>query len=264
MSLVLEGVSVAIGRKRIVDRVDARIDGGECLALLGRNGAGKTTLIRALAGLLPARGRVLLDGADLTALPPGPRSRRVGYVAQDLSAISVRLSVLELLLLAQNGDRMSWQAAPDSLARAGAVMEMLRLDAFATAMPAELSGGQRQMVSLALALVRRPRLLLLDEPTSALDLANQLHLLALVREHTRREGIVTMMILHDLSLAARFSDRAMMLEAGRVVHAGPTDEVMTEERIGRVYDVSCRVLAVEGSAFRAIYPLSAAPPRDHS
>jgi len=255
LSLVLRGFSVSIGAATIVHDVAAEVPPGQVLALLGRNGAGKTTLVRGLAGLLPAHGSAVLDGVDIAALLPGPRSRVMGYVAQDLAATSARLTVLELLVLAQNSDRMSWQATPDSLARAGAVLERLHIGAFAGSRPAALSGGQRQMVHLALALVRRPRLLLLDEPTSALDLANQLHLLTVVREYTAREGIVTVMILHDLSLAARFADAALMMEQGRITHAGPVGSVMTEEIIGTVYGVRCRLLPVgEGSHF-AVYPL---------
>src|SRR5690606_10700001 len=146
-----------------------------------------------------------------------------------------RLSVLELLLLVQNSDRMSWQAASDSMQQAQHVLDMLDLTRFTDRMPAEMSGGQRQMVMLALALVRRPKLLLLDEPTSALDLANQLRMLTRVREYTCQEGIATVMILHDLSLAARFADRVAMLRDGRLVHEGTVDAVMTEARIAEIY-----------------------------
>ena len=267
MSLALTDVSVSIGRKTVVHGVRAEAGAGEVLALLGRNGAGKTTLVRGLAGLLPVRGAVVLEGRDIARLPPGPRSRLIGYVAQDLAAVAARLSVLELLVLSQNSDRLSWHATPDSLARAASVMEMLDIAAFAGSWVGELSGGQRQMVLLALALVRRPRLLLLDEPTSALDLANQLHLLGVVKDYTRREAIATVMILHDLSLAARFADGVVMLEGGRVTHAGATGEVMTEAVIGEVYGVDCRVLPVNGSVFRAVYPMAArrpfkGPPRE--
>jgi len=260
MSLILNDLSVAIGRRTIVRGVSVTAGAGECLALLGRNGAGKTTLVRGLAGLWPVTGEALLEGKVLTALSAAARSRLIGYVSQDFASVTARLSVLELLLLVQNSDRMSWQPAPDSLERAHRMLDMLRLTRFAGRMPGELSGGQRQMVMLALALVRQPRLLLLDEPTSALDLANQLHMLELVRDYTRREGIVTVMILHDLSLAARFADRALMLEDGRVIHEGPVGAVMTETRIAQVYGVSCHVLPVPGGTYRAVYPVAPLTP----
>lgn len=256
MNLILRNFSVNIARTRIVRDVSFTARAGECLALLGCNGAGKTTLVRGLAGLWPAQGDAMLGEQMLGTLPPAARSRLIGYVAQDFASLTARLSVLELLLLVQNSDRISWQAAPESQARAHHVLAMLNLTRFTDRMPAEMSGGQRQMVMLALALVRQPRLLLLDEPTSALDLANQLRMLTRVREYTRREGIVTVMILHDLSLAARFADRAVTLRDGALVHAGTVDTVMTAERIAEIYGVSCHVLPVPGGDWRAIYPVA--------
>jgi iron complex transport system ATP-binding protein len=255
MSLTLDDVAVSIGRRRIIAEISATLPPGSCTALLGRNGAGKTTLIRGLAGLLPARGRAVLEGADLFAIPPGPRSLLVGYMAQDLSAMSARLSVLELLLLAQNSSRLAWQAREGSMQRAQELLASLRLHELAARIPAELSGGQRQMVLLALALVRSPRLLLLDEPTSALDLANQLHLLTLVRDYTRRHGIVTMLILHDLSLALRFADQVMMLESGRLLEVGDARHVMTAENIRTVYGVECQLLPVASEDYHAVCPI---------
>ncbi|MFC0384922.1 ABC transporter ATP-binding protein [Muricoccus vinaceus] len=255
MSLSLEDLGVRIGRHRAVRGVSCAVAAGECLAVLGRNGAGKTSLVRGVAGLLPVTGAIRLDGQDLTALGPAERSRRIGYVAQGVAQLSAQLTVFDLLLLAQNGGQFAWAAPRESLHRAEAMLDLLGLQPLARRTPAEMSGGQRQMVALALALVRRPAVLLLDEPTSALDLANQLHLLELVRTHTRRAGMATVMVLHDLNLASRYADSVLMLEDGAPVHAGPAAEVLTEERLARVYGVDCRILAMEGG-HRAIYPLA--------
>ncbi|MFT8243648.1 ABC transporter ATP-binding protein [Roseomonas sp. BN140053] len=253
--LRIEDLHVRIGRHPVVKGVSVSLEAGQCLAVLGRNGAGKTTLVRGLAGLLPARGKVLLDGQDLTALSPADRSRQIGYVAQGVTQVSAQLTTFDLLLLAQNGGRADWRATPESLRRAEAMLDLLHLHPLAQRAPGEMSGGQRQMVALALALVRQPRLLLLDEPTSALDLANQLHLLELVREHTRRTGIVTVMVLHDLNLATRYADAVAMLENGVLLHDGDTAGAMTRERLARVYGVDCHILPVQGG-HTAIYPLS--------
>ena len=256
MSLLgIENLGVRIGRHQAVRGVSCEVAAGECLAVLGRNGAGKTSLVRGLAGLLPVSGTIRLDGQDLTALGPAERSRRIGYVAQGVAQLSAQLTVFDLLLLAQNGGQFSWAAPKESLHRAEAMLDMLGLQPLARRTPGEMSGGQRQMVALALALVRRPRVLLLDEPTSALDLANQLHLLELVRAHTRRSGMATVMVLHDLNLATRYADSALMLEEGAPVHAGPVAEVLTRERLARIYGVDCHIMAVEGG-HRAIYPLA--------
>ena len=257
--LDLSGYGVAIGGRRIVRDIDAALRAGAVTAVLGPNGAGKSTFMKGLCGLRPATGRALLDGADLLALDPARRADLVGYVAQDTAQLSVRLSVFELLLLAQNGGRRGWRATPDSARRAEEILALLDLVRFAAQAPADLSGGERQMIALALALVRRPKLLLLDEPTSALDLANPLHMLEVVHDYTRRAGIVTIAILHDLNLATRYADAALLLADGRRAASGPIQEILTVEGIAGLYRVECRQLDVDQGRYRALYPVAVLP-----
>jgi iron complex transport system ATP-binding protein len=258
--LHIRDVNVAIGRKRIVHDVSFQAAPGECLAVLGRNGAGKTTLIRALAGLLKTQGNVVLDGQTLDTLPPYARSALIGYVAQSLAHGDVQMSVFELLLLVQNGQAAgaighhSLATPAAHLARAERVLHDLKLEGLAEAKPGNLSGGQRQMVALALALVREPRLLLLDEPTSALDLNNQLHLLEYVRDYTRTHRIVTLMILHDLNQVSRYADKVLLMDEGRTAAFGTTAQTLTTDRLRETYRVECHIVAMPDNQ-RAIYPL---------
>lgn len=258
--LQIRNVNVSIGRKRIVHDVSFDAAPGECLAVLGRNGAGKTTLIRALAGLLKAQGDIVLDGQTLDKMPPYARSALIGYVAQSLAHGDVQMSVFELLLLVQNGQTAGTighhsLATPAShLARAERVLQALKLESLAESKPGNLSGGQRQMVALALALVREPRLLLLDEPTSALDLNNQLHLLEYVRDYTRTHGIVTLMILHDLNQVSRYADKVLLLDQGATAAFGTTAQTLTADRLRETYRVECHIVAMPDNQ-RAIYPL---------
>ncbi len=208
--------------------------------------------MRAAAG----DGRALLDDTDLLALPAVQRAGLVGYVAQDTSHLAVRLSVFELLILSQNGGRQSWRVTPESTRRAESILTTLGLERFADVSPAGLSGGERQMIALALALVRQPKLLLLDEPTSALDLSNQLHMLDVVQAYTRQHSIATLTILHDLNLATRYADRALLLSRGRPVAMGKTAEILSTEQIAELYGVECRRIDVDGGRFSAIYPVS--------
>jgi iron complex transport system ATP-binding protein len=251
--LSVEKLGVALGRRQIIKNIDFTAAAGECLAILGRNGAGKTTLIRALAGLLPHQGRIALDGIDIAALPPAQRGSRIGYVAQDMAALASRLSVLELLVLAQNSHLAGFRTPPETLAAAGEILERFNIAALAHAAPAALSGGQKQLVALALALVRRPKLLLLDEPTAALDIANQLHLLSIVRDYTAEHGIVTLLILHDLNLVTRFADQALLLKDGAEFGKGPVANMLTPARIAAVYGVDCLIETISGH--NIIYPL---------
>ncbi|MFK3779058.1 ABC transporter ATP-binding protein [Agrobacterium sp. NPDC089420] len=257
--LELSAYDVAIGGKNVVRNIGLRLEGGIVTAVLGPNGAGKSTFMKGLCGLRKARGQALLDGADLLTMPPSARANLVGYVAQDTSHLSVRLSVFELLMLAQNGGRHSWRATPQSGRRAENILAVLGLERFTHATPAGLSGGERQMIALALALVRQPKLLLLDEPTSALDLANQLHMLDVVQKYTREHGIVTITILHDLNLATRYADLALLLDQGEEISKGPTREILTVEQLARLYRVECRMVDVDNGAYSAIYPLAVIP-----
>ncbi len=256
MTLAAQNLTVRIGRKDVVHNVSFRTEAGQCLAVLGRNGAGKTTLVRGLAGILPATGEIKLDGEAIGSLKAAERNRHIGYVAQGFMQLSAQLSTYDLMLLAINGGRLGWNVPEAHLNRADATLSILGLEELANRRPAEMSGGQRQMVALAIALVRRPRLLLLDEPTSALDLANQLHLLEIVRAYTRREGITTLIVLHDLNLATRYTDEALLMVTGRVVASGATIDALHRERLRQVYGVDCSIHGVE-NGHTAIYPLSA-------
>lgn len=256
MTLKLHDYGVSIGRKAIVRNVRIEARAGEVLAVMGPNGAGKSTFMKGLCALRPASGRATIDKTDLLSVKPALRSRLVGYVAQDVSHLTVQLSVFELLLLAQNGGRHSWRATHDSFRLAEETLEMLGLSHFANSHPAWLSGGERQMISLALALVRKPRLLLLDEPTSALDLANQLQMLDAVLAYTRQHQIVTLAILHDMNLATRYADSTLVLAGGAMHSFGATRDILTPAMIAAVYGVDCRTVDVENGQFTAIYPLS--------
>lgn len=256
MSFVSSDYSVSLGGRMILQGLHVQAEAGRTLALLGANGAGKSTFMKGLCGLLRAQGSAAIDGIQLLGLEPARRAALIGYVAQDMAHLDVRLSVYELLLLAQQGGARAWATSSESRLRAEQVLALLGLERFAEQQPGQLSGGERQMISLALALVRRPRLLLLDEPTSALDLANQLQMLDAVSAYTRREGIVTLAVFHDMNLASRYADDALMIRHGRVHCSGPTAQVLTPQNLAAVFGVDCRTLNVDDGAYTAIYPVS--------
>ncbi|SJL84484.1 ABC transporter ATP-binding protein [Vibrio palustris] len=253
--LSVNQLAVTIGRNEILKPVSFDLDAGQSLALLGRNGAGKSTLVKGLAGLVKSTGMTKVDSLTINDMTAKDRSQIIGYVAQDFSSTSVRLCVFELLLLAQNSQNMSFRASPESLVLAQEMLDRLGLAHLSDRMLSEMSGGQRQMVALALALIHKPKLLLLDEPTSALDLSNQLQLLQVVRDYTKEHDIYTIMVLHDLNLAHRFADQTMILESGDIAAAGDTHEVLTSEQIAKSYGVNCEVF-VGSDGFRSIHPLS--------
>lgn len=231
------GLRVAIGARRVVGPLDLGVEPGEVLGLVGPNGAGKSTLMRALAGLVPFEGDLRLDGAPLGTLSPTARARRVAYVAQTRE-IAWGLTVEEVVDLGRLPHRP--RLAPRSAADGHVVAEALAamdLGALAGRRATELSGGETARVVVARALAQEASLLVADEPTAGLDPAHQIALMELFRRLAGAGGAV-LVSLHELGLAARFCDRIVLLEQGRIVADGPPEEALSPERLASVYGVT--------------------------
>ncbi|CAN5425459.1 ABC transporter ATP-binding protein [soil metagenome] len=231
------GIRISAGGTLIVDGVDCTVPEGAFAALVGPNGAGKSTLLRALAGVdRPHQGRVSFDGWDLFALPRRQRALLAAFVEQD-TAIESTLSVRSVVALGRLPHEGIWGA--DGSQIVPVAMEVAGIAALADRVFDTLSGGERQRVMLARALAQEPRLLLLDEPTNHLDIRAQLDVLTLLHD---LEGVTVLAALHDLGLAASYSEHVIVLRAGRVVAAGPTRETLTPELIHEVYGVTATML----------------------
>jgi iron complex transport system ATP-binding protein len=195
---------------------------GELTVVLGPNAAGKSTLFRCLSGLLsPDSGRIVLGGRNLHALHRDERFRAVCYMPQ-VFASQARLSVFEVILLARKS-LASWRVSGKDMAVVDELLRNFGIEHLASRLIGELSGGQQQLVSLCQALAREPELFLLDEPTSALDLGRQLSVLHRLKQETVARQTVTLIALHDLSLAVRFADQVLVMSAGRIRAFGPTE-----------------------------------------
>ncbi|WP_406649619.1 ABC transporter ATP-binding protein [Aliisedimentitalea scapharcae] len=251
MTLKITNLTVAYGQTTIIHALDDLWPTGQITALIGCNGAGKSTLLQALAGLIPMQGSTSLSGAPISAQD---RHRTISYMPQDTSAQS-SLSVLEVVLLGRLGSlglRLPAGLADQALA----TLDLFGLATLQSRPLDEISGGQRQLVFLAQALFRQPRVLLLDEPTAALDLRHQLLVLERLRHIAHTHGMIIGMAMHDLNLAAQYSDRIIGLGGGRKVAAGPATEVLTPDRLRIMFGIEARVTQSENTPLQVV-PLRA-------
>jgi iron complex transport system ATP-binding protein len=242
----LSSVTVRLGGRAVVDRVDLDVGAGEWVALIGPNGAGKTTLLRAIAGLVPFEGSIVLDGRPARELTRRDLARLLAVVPQEPSTPSW-MTVGEYALmgrtphlgpLAKEG-RADRKAAAAALAR-------LDLEGFDERRLETLSGGEKQRVVVARALAQEARVVLLDEPTAALDIGHQQQALELLDALRAESGLTLLAAMHDLTLAAQYADRMVLLDAGRIVAGGPPAEVLTEALVEAHYGADVDVVPAGG------------------
>lgn len=253
MQLDIRELSAGYGGKPVLHALNANaIAQDRVTALLGPNGSGKSTLLKTLAGLNPIqRGEVWLDGKNIAATTASQRAECAMYMPQALPK-GVHMTVFESVLVAASAARGNGRHGNGRhgdgrhsknilMENTLAVLTELGIAALAGSFLDELSGGQRQLASLAQALVRRPRLLLLDEPLSALDLNFQFHVMDVLQKQTRRHHLITVVVLHDLNIALRHADHALLLAAGQVVSEGQPQNVISPKTLHEVYGVRARV-----------------------
>lgn len=241
-SLSIQGLHAGYPGKRVLSGLDLPpLESGKVTALTGPNAAGKSTLLRALAGLIQAKGSINYDGTELLGISSRKRASYISFMPQSVPT-DINLSVIEAVISALKaspldsvsiGNELLHQKALNALSRIG--ISHLALESLS-----HLSGGQRQMASLARTVVREPKILLLDEPTSALDLRHQVKVMKLARSFAA-DGRVVIIVLHDLNLALRWADHVVVMDKGKMVGYGKPADAITSQLIAQVYGVRIRV-----------------------
>lgn len=242
MSLIsCQNATVKLGKKTVVKDASLQVSAGELVGLIGPNGAGKSTLLAALAGVhSPGTGSVQLQGQALLEYPPEQRARALAWLAQS-GPINWPLTVERLVALGRTPHRSSWQqASSEDETVIERVLAETDCQTLRDRIANTLSGGERARVLLARALAGEPTVLLADEPIAALDFSHQLQTMELLRNFAcDHRGCLV--VLHDLSLAARYCDRLILMNKGQVVRTGVPQDVLSKDTLRTIYEVEAEI-----------------------
>jgi len=241
-TLEAEAVTLGYGDRTIIEGLDLRIAPGRITAIVGANGCGKSTLLRSLARLLsPSSGQVVLDGKSVHSRPTKEVARVIGLLPQSPIAPE-GIAVADLVGRGRHPHQKAlarWTAHDYEVV--ADALEATGISDLADRSVDELSGGQRQRVWIAMALAQETDILLLDEPTTFLDVAHQVEVLDLLTDLSVSRGTTIVMVLHDLNLAARYSDELVAMRHGRVHAIGAPSEVLTHTLVEEVFGMANQI-----------------------
>jgi len=240
MKLEIMDACFSYGSRPALENVTMSIKEGEVVSIVGPNGSGKSTLLKCINRILKPEGAILVDGTDLAGVKLKELAKLIGYVPQSINH-SFPTTVFDTVLLGRK-PYVSWSISSQDIEIVSNILSLMGLKDMALRQSNELSGGERQKVFIARALAQEPDVLLLDEPTSNLDMRHQLEVLEIVKSMTKTKKMAVMMAIHDLNLAAQFSDRLIFLENGNIYNAGTPVEVITVENIRRIYGVKVDII----------------------
>ncbi len=257
--LSVKNLHFAYKSNRVLRGLDLDVAEGELVGVVGPNGCGKTTLLQLVSGLLePDEGDIRVNGTTLGSLGPSERARLISVVPQS-PQLPLGFTVKELVLMGRNPHLrlLQWEG-PGDIEVAERAMEMTGLASLRERTLATLSGGERQRALVAMALAQESPVLLLDEPTASLDLAHQTRIMDLARDVQARRGGAMLVSMHDLTLAAQYCDRLVMMAGGRGHATGTPTEVLTPENIAAAYGTEVFVLPHPVGGTPVVLPLRTA------
>ncbi|ABI68992.1 ABC transporter ATP-binding protein [Syntrophomonas wolfei] len=245
MELEFRNLSCGYGQRRVVDSISLRLKVGEVVGLLGANGCGKTTLIKTILGLLPVQGgEILLDGKNIKNWTSAQIARVIGYIPQ-MHTPPFPFEVLDVVLMGRTAHIKPFSSpSPQDVKIAERALDMLNISYLRDRVYTEISGGERQLVLIARALAQEPRILIMDEPTASLDFGNQIKVLSHVKQLAGM-NIAVLMSCHFPEHAFIYSNRAVLLNEGKILHSGTPGETITAERLKTLYGIDVDIVTVK-------------------
>lgn len=244
MSIEILNLTGGYGEKAIACDINLTVEAGEWLTLIGANGSGKSTLLKLVSRILtPQQGVVLLDGKAIHEQPGTVIAKKLAFLPQQQS-VPEGLTVRQLVSLgrAPHQPWWQWELSPEDAEKVQAALVQTGIERFSDRLVEQLSGGERQRAFLALAIAQNPRVLLLDEPTTYLDICYQLQLLELLKRLNQEHNLTLVTVLHEINLAARYSDRLALLKQGKLSCVGTPSQVLTAENLAETFGVKVTLL----------------------
>ena len=240
--LEVKNLKFGYGKELVLDGISFNVKKGEFLSIIGPNGSGKSTLLKALNNLYPSKtGEISLDGEDINILKKKDLAKKMALVLQD-NTIEYEFTVEEIVLMGRHPHKGRFERENIEDHRiVDESLEMTNTLALKDRLVTEISGGERQRVMIAKALAQKPSLILLDEPTSHLDINHQLEILKLLKKMNKDKGTTIILVIHDINLGIRYSDRVIMLNEGKVIDIGDSEKVITKDNIKLAYDVNVAI-----------------------
>jgi iron complex transport system ATP-binding protein len=243
MILSVDKVEFSYGNVPVLKDVNFEVEKGDMVSILGVNGSGKSTLMKCINRILKFNnGMIFVEDRDVKKMKEIEIAQKMGYVPQ--TSETGFITVFDAVLLGRK-PYIKWDISKNDIKLTKEVLNLMNLEKYALRYINELSGGELQKVVIARALVQEPQVLLLDEPTSDLDLKNQLEVMNIIKKISFDHKIASIVVMHDINLALRYSDKFIMLKEGEVFTAGGR-EVVTPETIKEVYGVDVHVKNFEG------------------
>jgi iron complex transport system ATP-binding protein len=241
LKLKVNNVEFSYNSTPVLENISMELDRSEILGVVGPNGAGKSTLIRCINRILkPQHGSILLEGQEIKQMSMMEIAKKLGYVPQTASH-TFPATVFDTVLMGRR-PHIGWRSSKKDVKNVVEVLKLMEIEDLAMRDFNELSGGQQQKVLIARALAQEASTLLLDEPTSNLDIQHQLEVMEIIKDLVAKKGISVIMAVHDLNLASRYTNRVLIMKAGKIFDAGSPYEVLTPENIRSVYNVEAEVI----------------------